>query len=176
LAVHGADSASARFAVARIKTESRDLAGALAQYEAGLALDPKNRDARRNFGLLLAQNSELDRATQVLKELLAEFPDDAPAHLNFGLVKAATGKFDEAMHALETAIGLDSKLKGAYFALAQIHIESGAHRQALSVFERGLKAIGPADDLAAAYRSAAKIAGDPGRAERFLTELNAGKN
>src|SRR5690242_9224300 len=81
-----------------------DLAGARAEYEAALAIDPDNVTALNNLGFLLAQDSQNEAALGCLERAVALDPDRSTAHVNIGNVRAAMGDLESALDAYQAAL------------------------------------------------------------------------
>lgn len=81
-----------------------DVGGALAAYEAALAIDSTNPYASYNMGKLLYVGGALDRAERLLQSALAQRPEFPEAQVALSSVYEALGKPDAAVAALEAAI------------------------------------------------------------------------
>ena len=85
-----------------------------------LAQEPRNfayRSLLASAYMLLGQN---DRAADVLRSLLGEFPTHPKAWLNYGHVLRAVGRLDEAVAAYRRSIELLPEQGEAYFSLANL--------------------------------------------------------
>jgi tetratricopeptide (TPR) repeat protein len=75
-----------------------DPAGALADYDRALALNPRSRVALQNKASVLSERlNRPEEAVAVLDRLLALFPDSVPARAGRGVVLARLGRRDAAL-------------------------------------------------------------------------------
>jgi tetratricopeptide (TPR) repeat protein len=80
--------AAARAALARAREASGDEAGALADYDRSLAVDPASRDAINGKALLLSHAGRSGEAVEVLRAGLARAPDEVETLNNLAWILA----------------------------------------------------------------------------------------
>ena len=76
----------------------------VAQYDDGLALDPRDVSAHMGRGLAMAAQGLHDKAISHFEEAARIDPDDAATHVAIGHVLEALGRVEEAVDAYKTAI------------------------------------------------------------------------
>lgn len=175
----------------------RDAEAREAQNKA-IELDPNDPLPHAALGNLIAfqDGATLDHRREAIEQFqiaLKLAPELAPAHQALGVCLLSLGQLPEAVEALETADRLDGNVETAHL-LAQAHAELGNDDKALAYAKsaieyepeasgvdlrlfhaRLLAKLGQADEAAAEFERAAKLAGDsaPVRLEvaRGLLEL-----
>jgi protein O-mannosyl-transferase len=133
-----------------------DISQAIAEYQAGLRMEPENAGAHLNLGTLLAgipgrtgdAKSEFQKAAEL-------DPNSAHAHANLGSLLAQAGQLPEAIGEFETAVRLDPNLAEAHFLLGAA-LEEMPGRTAEAIAE---------------YRAALQIRPDYQPAQESLQEL-----
>lgn len=101
--------------------QAGDAAGAHDNYQIALKLNPKNRDALNNLGILWLQVGELDLAAETFRELLTSAPDDIEALNNLGLALSSTGALDEAETVYRRVLAIHPEHTKSHSNLLFIH-------------------------------------------------------
>jgi tetratricopeptide (TPR) repeat protein len=107
-----------------------DLAGATAQYEAILGVDPENAGARHLLGVVALQRQEYERAVALIGEAIRQKGDAAPFYHNRAAALRALGRFAEAEADYREALRLSPEYAEAYFnysAVKKFTREDGLH-------------------------------------------------
>jgi Flp pilus assembly protein TadD len=108
--------------------------------EARLALDellakqPRNADAHRALGVVLADLGELDRAITALSRSLDLEADDVPTRNNLGFLLLAAGRCPEAVAELERCVTADGSKPRYRNNLAFALVCTGDSQRALQLF------------------------------------------
>ena len=98
-----------------------DLEGAGHHYQSELVLvDGDDVDVMLDYGDLLTEMGEYERALEQFEKALALEPDSAEAHFLLGELAAKQQKYTEAEFRFRQAIELDPKYPGAHTKLARI--------------------------------------------------------
>lgn len=151
--------------------QSGDLAGAMAEFEAALALDPENVNVHNSMGVCLGQTGDLERALSHFDTARSLDPEDPMVWYNAGLVHKLKKEDDTALEFFLKAGEIDGELFEAAFQAGKIYFEKGLtemgekyYRKAVSLKpENGQNyrflgecyaALGRADDAVAAYKKA----------------------
>jgi len=74
-----------------------DLDGAVDLYRRVLVLDPQNRFAYYNLGLIDQTRGRVDAAADEYEQAIAVAPGFAPARFNLAIIRAEQGAIDEAI-------------------------------------------------------------------------------
>jgi len=160
------DASLALNSLGRLLGQRGELAEALPLFVRAAEVDPTNREAWRNAGLILDMQGEPERALAAFREALHHWPGEEPdstaevslaeAHVRLGRQMARLGQIQAAAHHYRRAAAL---------APANAHAKLGLGDVAL--------VEGRAGDAAALYREAAVLAPDlPDPLER-LTRMYA---
>ncbi len=157
------DDVQARYATAAADIR-RNGSEALRQYQKALQSNPRDAEAHRNLGNVLAGCGRSDEALAQFRQALEIKPDDAESHRCLGVALAHRGRFDEAMAHYRKAVDLNpdcvearQNLAWALATCPQASLRNGT--QALEHAVRanrlcGGKRVDVLDTLAAAYAEA----------------------
>lgn len=116
-----------------------DLAGAAARYRAATALDPGNKLAHYNLGLIHQLRGRPEEAMVEYRITLELDGRYAPALYNLGVVLAADGDTDGAMALYTRAIEVDDTLADAHFNLGLLLLADGDEVRGNEAIERALE-------------------------------------
>jgi eukaryotic-like serine/threonine-protein kinase len=96
--------------------------------------------------VLLAQQLGRDpeKAQQILKRLIAEYPDEKRARLDLGTSYYGRARFEEALVELQQAVKLDPQFGGAINMLAYTHAQLKQYDKAIDWFKK-YSQVSPAD-------------------------------
>jgi predicted CXXCH cytochrome family protein len=127
---------------------------ALPLYEEAVRREPNSLIALQRFGFALRSSKQLERATEILKRVLAADSRDAPTWHQLGLVYLDQGSTSDALAAFQRAIDLDPDMSEAHNSLGGLWLESGD----LSKAEPALReAIRIQPDYAEAHSNLASV-------------------
>ncbi|NOZ73200.1 MAG: tetratricopeptide repeat protein, partial [Chloroflexi bacterium] len=115
-----------------------DLQGAIAQYEAALAVLPDNNDTKVWLVVLYTLTQQPDKAAQLLKELEASLPP-SNLHTSLAQVYIQLGKAEQAIPLAQAAISEDPQNPTAYLTLGSAYEALGDFRNAADQFELAAK-------------------------------------
>ena len=108
-------------------------------YEAALQLDPHHLPSKNNLALLLLKTGDLQKALDLMAEVVAAVPSIALLHYNQGLVLRAAGRDEAATAAFKKALELDSGYLDAHHELGKLYLERERLRPARRQFEKVLQ-------------------------------------
>ena len=94
----------------------QDLPGAENLFRQSLGKDPRNKHARNNLGLALAEQGRFDEALAEFRQVGTE----AEAHSNLAYIQVKIGELAEAEKNCHKALSLDNSLRPAAEALMQV--------------------------------------------------------
>lgn len=120
-----------------------DLAGAVADFDAALALNPRSLAAMQNKAHALSKQGKNGDAVRVLDALLELYPDYVPARAGRGLMHARLGHEKEAVADAEEALRRDPAPANAY-QLAGVYaqldkVRTGARAEAIRLLTASLR-------------------------------------
>jgi tetratricopeptide (TPR) repeat protein len=110
---------------AEVRRKRNDVAGALADYESALALNPDSTAIRLDQSAALHQFGHLKDALLVIDAVLRAEPENPVAHHNRGIVLRELGLPQEAEEALRCALKFSKDYPNARAKLALMLIEQG---------------------------------------------------
>ena len=124
---------------AELRLVAGDFAGALAQSQAALAIQPDSLRALVTLGRALSQSGDLPGATAILQRAKALYPDDANAAFNLGRNLGKQGRSAEAIASYKRAIVSDPDLVSAYLNLGKALLATGDINNAIRTLRSGLQ-------------------------------------
>lgn len=107
-----------------------DLDGAIADYDAVIALEPNNARAYNNRGTVYRDKGDAAQAFADFAQAAQRNPRDADAQYNLGNAYAAKGETAQAIKAYSAAIAADRRNANAYVARAIAQLYAGAPAKA----------------------------------------------
>jgi tetratricopeptide (TPR) repeat protein len=126
---------------------------AIASFEAGLRLDPKNWEARYNLALALMKRGDRQRAMEELRAAIAERPDSASAHHALGALFEADKKLPEAASEYQAVLHADAHFPSGAIDLARVLAARQKFDDAVTVLRQALK-LSPAAEEAVSLGAA----------------------
>jgi tetratricopeptide (TPR) repeat protein len=111
-------------------------AEARAYYARALERAPENYDALYGLGACDAFADEHVRAVELFRRAVGADPDSAPARLGLGISLLQTGQAAAAVSELETAAGLEPRMREAWYHLGRAYQALGRSREAELAFAR----------------------------------------
>lgn len=117
-----------------------NLAKALEQADAYLAIKPKDAQMRFQKGLILTDQNRIADATRVFSSLSEDYPDLPEPYNNLAVIYASQGQYDKARVALEMAIRTHPSYSTAHENLGDIYAKmaSQAYGKALQLDKANL--------------------------------------
>ncbi len=103
----------------------KELAAALEQFEAALALDSTYAEASHNIGVIYAQQEQHAAARPFFLRAVRHKPDYALAYKNIGNNSLARGEYAAAVAAFRRALALDGSMSSALDGLGTALIQQG---------------------------------------------------
>ncbi|MHC4997113.1 MAG: tetratricopeptide repeat protein, partial [Planctomycetota bacterium] len=128
----------ARYNLGWVLERQGDIAGARAQYEQAIELNPVNADARNNLGLILINEGRLDEATEQFTAAIEGEPRNTRARFNLAMQQIRAGQRIEPEKHLRDAIRLDPMYKDAVEQLARLLLDQGRHEDAAEFYRHAL--------------------------------------
>ena len=118
-----------------------DQAGAVADFNAALAVKPDFQECRNNLGSALLALGQFQQAIEVLKPLLEDplYPTPAFAQGNVGWAYYELKDFESARRHLEMAVFLNPRFCVGYNNLGLLHRDTGNPRGAREAFEKATR-------------------------------------
>ncbi len=93
--------------LAALYMERNDYRSAIVQFEALLAINPENWDARFNLGVSYRTADNLVKAREMFEVLVEHDPNDAEAHNHLGEICAMQGDYPEALVQFRRVVELE---------------------------------------------------------------------
>jgi len=130
------DNDLAHFALADFLTKHQRIGEAIAEYQAGLRIDPDNSDAETSLANLLLQAERGDEAVVHYQNALRIEPNSALAHYNFAVGLHRIGRLREAIAHYKEALRIQPDYPDADYFLRQALFENGQTDEANSHLEK----------------------------------------
>jgi tetratricopeptide (TPR) repeat protein len=118
-------------------------AGAQADLERALAIDPSNSTVQRRYGQLLASKGRMADAIVAIRKSVALDPLSGPPWSNLGYYLLAAGQYDEARQALQRALAINPESTYAQANLATLELLQGHADTALTMFHQSKDTFRP---------------------------------
>ncbi len=145
-----------------------DWAGADAEVQQVLKLDPGSADAMYSAGILARTLGRFDEAVGFYQRALTRDPLNVRVHNNLGLALFYAGRLQEAEAALLKLLELRPGLASGHAHLGQVLLARGQHEAALAAIEQEPSEVWRTIGLALAYHALHRR-GDGDAALRELT-------
>jgi len=130
---------------ARSRQETDDLAGALADCDRAIRLDPETRGVWYIRGLVHLRRNEFDKAIEDFGESLGQQPNHVPSLMNRGTAREHAGDLAGAIADYSAAIRSQPGLIEAYVLRAKAMKKAGDIQGAVAGLQRCLAFIPPGD-------------------------------
>lgn len=130
------NDATAHLQLARLLAAEKKDAAARAEFQAGLALDAGNEQARADLAALDLDAGDFNGAIAEYGRLVAAHRDSAVWHHDLGQALLRAGRFAAARQELETAARLEPNLAAAWGALGFVDYKLRDYPRALAALER----------------------------------------
>ena len=134
-----AKSPDASVAIGDYYAQRRDVDKALAEYQRGLSISPKNLDIEKRMEELYLISNRTDEASKLDAQLTKQAPKDPVVTVNHGRVLLAEGKQQDALIALQTAVKGASDSALAHYYLGLAYWQTNSLGPANSEFQEALK-------------------------------------
>ncbi|HEX5890434.1 MAG TPA: tetratricopeptide repeat protein [Pyrinomonadaceae bacterium] len=136
----GNDPAPVYVLLAEVYEQSGHVENAIPAMRLAIQRDPKSEKNRFAYAVLLTNANAPAAAVIRLEESLKEFPSSSRLWFALGYANFKLDKNEEAERALRKAIELDPKFAPAFAYLGLIRARIGDYAEAISIYERALKA------------------------------------
>jgi tetratricopeptide (TPR) repeat protein len=120
-----ADNDLAHFTLADFLSKHQRSDEAIAEYQAGLRIDPNNADAETNVANLLLEAERGEEAVVHYRNALRIEPNSALAHYNFAVGLHRLGRLPEAIAHYKEALRIQPDYPDADYFLRQALLENG---------------------------------------------------
>src|SRR5262249_22147786 len=95
------------------------------EFEAELALNPDDLQAKYNLGYVLLANQQADRGVALMREITVRKPEFADAHYELGKALLQKGEIDKAIASLERAAKLEPDKAHIHYQLGRAYLSAG---------------------------------------------------
>ena len=116
-----------------------DLDKAVDLYEQVLVLDPQNRFAYYNLGLIDQTRGDVAAAADQYEQAIAVAPDFTPAIFNLAIIRAEQGAVEEAIGLYRDVIAIDGTDARAHLNLGFLLIASGERKEGQRELDRAVE-------------------------------------
>ena len=164
--------AEAHASLGMVKTQyDHDWAGARAEFEEAVRLNPKYATAHQWYGILLSVLGRPDEALAEINRAIELDPLSLIINTDKGRILYYAHRYDEAITQLQEALRLDADFGTAHNILGWCYAEKGMYDQAVAEVQKardlGVPGGGTLSRMAYAYARAGKRA----EAQKLLAEL-----
>lgn len=104
-------------------------------FEAELAINPKDHQARYHLGFVLLANGDSQRGLTLMREVIAVKPDFADARFELGKALLQQGDVKGAIESLEMALRLEPSKPHIHYQLGRAYTTAGREAEAQKCFE-----------------------------------------
>lgn len=125
----------------------RDYEQAIEAYQRILWIDPLDKIAHHDLGMLYILTQQYEKARQSLEKALSIDAQYAAACNGLGFLFTETGRLDEAIEAFNKAIVIDPSFEKAYYNLGVVYFFKGDYGAARRFYQKAL-ALNPEYGLA----------------------------
>jgi tetratricopeptide (TPR) repeat protein len=115
---------------------------ALVRYKEAVQVDPNNRDAYWELGLVAIHLKRWEDLAAADEKLYRFDPNDREVNLNLGTALVMLGEPERGIFHLKQVIRIDPKDYRGYCNLAKVLTSLGRHRESLRVLEEGMERTG----------------------------------
>jgi tetratricopeptide (TPR) repeat protein len=136
----GNDPASVYALLAEVYEQSGHVENAIPAMRLAIQRDPQSEKLRFAYAVLLTNTNAPGAAVIRLEESLKEFPSSSRLWFALGFANFRLDKNEEAERSLRKAVELDPKFAAAFAYLGLIRARIGEYGEAISLYERALKA------------------------------------
>ncbi len=130
------DPASRHFVAAMTAVIRKDLAKAIAEFEAGLEFQPDNTSARTSYARVLYMHGDRDKSRSQLERVIQQDPNKTLAIFLLAVLDDEANKKEEAARLYKRVILLNPSHPGAHFFLGNLYLHSKEYAEALSHYDR----------------------------------------
>lgn len=134
-----AKSPEASVAIGDYYVQRHDVDKALAEYQRGLSISPKNLDIEKRMEELYLISNRTDEASKLDTQLTKQAPRDPVVSVNHGRVLLAQGKQQDAIIALQAVVKGAPESALAHYYLGVAYWQTNSLGQASSEFQEALK-------------------------------------
>jgi len=131
--------AEARTNLAAVLQELGDFEGAAREAKRAFETDSDLLEAEYNYAIALQELERYEEAIEAYRDVLLHAPQFAPCALNIGYGLQQLGRFDEAEEAFKQTIAIDPGFAKAHVNLADLYLQQGNPKAALSVCDNYLQ-------------------------------------
>jgi tetratricopeptide (TPR) repeat protein len=118
---------------------SEDIDGAISNYDAAIAIEPKNSEIHSSRAMALFHKGDQEAALTAAEKAVELDPGESRANYALGHILRLMGRKDEALEALNKAVAAEPELMAAVYEQGMLLAESGQLEEALSNFEKFVK-------------------------------------
>lgn len=131
---HSADqNAATYYQLGKYHLARGNLELARAAYDASIAIDSQQLEARNALAALDAKEGKLDEAKALLQQIVADYPGVAHPYNNLGYIYYLQNNYDAAVTTLQQALVLDSGNERARNNLATVQVARANHIERTTV-------------------------------------------
>jgi tetratricopeptide (TPR) repeat protein len=145
-----ADSAEAHMLVGEALDEMKDTQGAVREFQAAIAVGPKEPNVHFGLGYLLWMQGKDQEAAEQFQEELENDPQHLPAMLYLADARIQMNQMDAARPLLEKLVKLDPSNAKAHLDLGIVDVEQDRKEEALKELQTAIQ-LAP-DDVSAHWR------------------------
>jgi tetratricopeptide (TPR) repeat protein len=129
------DPASRHFVAAMTAMIRKDLAKAIAEFEAGLEFQPDNTSARTSYARVLYLHGNRNKSRSQLERVIQQDPNKTLAIFLMAVLDDEANKKEEAARLYKRVILLNPSHPGAHFFLGNLYLHSKEYDEALRHYD-----------------------------------------
>ncbi|HZI87083.1 MAG TPA: protein kinase, partial [Pyrinomonadaceae bacterium] len=167
--------AEAHYAIAGIRLNDWDWAGAEKEYKRAIDLNPNLSRAHAGYATFLTKRGQHDQAIVEIKRARELDPLSTSANANIGYILYFARQYGQAVEQLKKTLELDKNHGFTHVVLAYAYEGMGQHNQAITEYEESLRLHGENTSVQSYLGYALAKAGRRGEAEAILKRLETTK-
>jgi eukaryotic-like serine/threonine-protein kinase len=167
--------ADAHYALASLKSNAWDWAGAEREYRRAIELNPNLAPAHLFYSFYLMFMGRYDEAIAEAKRGRELDPLSLRAHVQIGNSLGAARRYDEAIESLKKTLEMEQRFAPAHFLLGCTYVAKGMYPEAIAEYQESIKVGGNVPTRQIYLGAAYAKAGERGKAQEILKRLQTSK-
>jgi len=166
----------AHYAMAYIRQDAWDWAGAEVSFKRAIELNPNYARAHQGYAYYLSVMGRHDQAINEAKRARELDPISPPMNTSLGWILHFARQYDLSLEALKKSLELDQNHPTTHLYIGYNYAAKGMHKEAIAAFEHVIKLGGDTPSVRLSLGAAYAGGGERGKAQAILKQLQTGEN